>query len=336
MDRPVTYLPDFRISSPLPDASNLTDFRTLYDSVAYGSEPSYYVKQGNSFLWGAQLPCSNFYTNGLYDTLEEESKNYHDLTSYQVHGNVPQSDLCAKTAQEAISSHTSEYYLLPTVTEPNKLSLEHVEGFPRMEEHSISLPIIQEIPKDVVVATSDHVGGGPTKKPPELAGNLLQKEQSSTPGEEPKKTSTTPKPAVNPMPYIPAKGRPYGTVTGDVDRAHACSFCERSFSGTQGLTQHIKSQHSGPKTERCSICGRCFHLRQKLKKHLLQHQEEYKKFPCEHCPSKYSHKHDLKRHQKHVHSGTPNRCQFCDKTFLRIEHKWRHEQTRCKKRNSEA
>lgn len=65
-----------------------------------------------------------------------------------------------------------------------------------------------------------------------------------------------------------------------------------------------------------------------MKKHLRQVHSE-KKHACTDCPKQFSSKFVLQRHKSQVHSADRNyACEFCNKTFSKLEKKTNHEISR--------
>ena len=129
-------------------------------------------------------------------------------------------------------------------------------------------------------------------------------------------------------------------------KVYHCEFCEKAYSGKNGLKLHVISEHGNEKHV-CEICQKEYksiiayrshkkvHLKDSepkvtckiccieiasvsLTKHMKRHDQNHQiTYPCEMCRKELTTKTNLKRHMDiHNESRPKYRCDFCQKTLL--------------------
>ena len=66
---------------------------------------------------------------------------------------------------------------------------------------------------------------------------------------------------------------------------YQCSICQKLFSSTSHLTQHVRT-HTGERPYTCDICQRRFALKRNIARHMRVHTRENKPCECTDCDSK--------------------------------------------------
>lgn len=111
---------------------------------------------------------------------------------------------------------------------------------------------------------------------------------------------------------------------------HRCEFCQRAFSKTSYLLQHINYKHT-EKPFRCARCHKKFSHEIALENHIMKHKNVNKPFKChlEGCEKAYAYKADLKIHalNNHVKDVKSHVCE-CGKGFSRRDHLIKHKNTK--------
>jgi hypothetical protein len=106
----------------------------------------------------------------------------------------------------------------------------------------------------------------------------------------------------------------------DCTKSHLCTMCNKCFSSTQTLSNHIKL-HTKELEFTCELCEKQFVSRSVLGNHMKTHDAAFKipRFNCLHCPKKFTHPSNLKRHVRTAHFEMSDKrtydCSDCSKSF---------------------
>ncbi|XP_037719982.1 zinc finger protein 575-like [Drosophila subpulchrella] len=130
------------------------------------------------------------------------------------------------------------------------------------------------------------------------------------------------------------------------DRPHRCSYCPKSFTHANTLSQHIRTHIDG--LFKCPQCSKTYSHKSTLKNHILKHSdlsEEYKHSycirsqsqnmiynvdrpkKCPHCPQIFSRNSLLTKHFLTHKEVGPHKCSFCPLYFDNREYLANHEKT---------
>lgn len=84
-------------------------------------------------------------------------------------------------------------------------------------------------------------------------------------------------------------------------KKHQCQSCEKSYSTSTGLKQHVDSAHLGKRPFECDICGKAFARNTLLKIHKdsVHHGIRH---PCQECGRQFSGRNRLLEHIRKTHS----------------------------------
>ncbi|CAJ1070322.1 zinc finger protein 436 [Xyrichtys novacula] len=97
------------------------------------------------------------------------------------------------------------------------------------------------------------------------------------------------------------------------DNLLRCPTCSKTFSRTNSLNIHVKTQH-GEKAHNCCYCGKRFGRADLLKSHKRTHTGE-RPYSCNLCSKTYAHPSQLRIH-KRTHTGEkPYSCSYCGRCF---------------------
>ena len=81
-----------------------------------------------------------------------------------------------------------------------------------------------------------------------------------------------------------------------------CLECNKSFSSSTKLKDHIKHIHNGEKRHQCDKCEKSFSQKVNLQRHLQGIHDRIRKYNCKLCPATCSQKSNLKQHILKVHN----------------------------------
>ena len=97
---------------------------------------------------------------------------------------------------------------------------------------------------------------------------------------------------------------------------YQCDRCDKKFTASSTLKQHIDSIHLGVKFN-CDICSAPFTRKDTLKKHINSVHLNLKPLQCDECDYSCARGSDLKTHVDSVHTKIRFHCSFdgCDKSF---------------------
>jgi KRAB domain-containing zinc finger protein len=96
-----------------------------------------------------------------------------------------------------------------------------------------------------------------------------------------------------------------------------CKICEKYFSGTHALNQHVEL-HFQPSSFECKKCERVFELKKRFVNHKCVKKSE--RHFCTFCEKNFAYENSLKQHLKNFHADKFQAdfhcCHFCDKTYI--------------------
>ena len=108
--------------------------------------------------------------------------------------------------------------------------------------------------------------------------------------------------------------------SANFEKKFVCEKCNKLFSTTGNLRNHIKSIHYNYRPFKCSFpnCTKKYPCESKLKIHERTHTG-IRPFICEICQKSFNEKRNLKEHLKSHSEIRPFKCPLCDKGFKCIE-----------------
>ncbi|CRL05319.1 CLUMA_CG018230, isoform A [Clunio marinus] len=98
---------------------------------------------------------------------------------------------------------------------------------------------------------------------------------------------------------------------------HTCEYCDKKYSSTFSLKQHIKHVHVKDENFKCHSCDKTFSRKANLDSHLNHVHTTERKFSCDVCGLKLKTKSILRVHKK-IHSTNPDDflpCPTCKRQF---------------------
>ena len=79
-----------------------------------------------------------------------------------------------------------------------------------------------------------------------------------------------------------------------------CQVCDKFYSKTKTLKQHMASVHLGGKTNNCGSCDRSFVRRADLVRHEESvHNKRPGQIECENCRKTFTRRDNMLKHMKH-------------------------------------
>ncbi|XP_066541069.1 myoneurin [Hoplias malabaricus] len=108
-------------------------------------------------------------------------------------------------------------------------------------------------------------------------------------------------------------------------RTYRCHICGKGFELQSVLKAHVKRHNDGESslTHGCSLCPRRFRYKGALDTHLRHHMSQVM-YKCPLCEEPYQFKLDLTVHVKATHAGSRLVCNFCNKSFIRVDAFFKH------------
>ena len=96
-----------------------------------------------------------------------------------------------------------------------------------------------------------------------------------------------------------------------------CQKCDRAFSTTSGLNNHIYAKHEDPasKPYKCPMCTKRFMAKSSLHEHEKVHTGHFNKH-CPYCRKGFNNNDHLQGHISSQHTGVKtNECRLCNRKF---------------------
>ena len=113
-----------------------------------------------------------------------------------------------------------------------------------------------------------------------------------------------------------------------------CKWCSEIFTSKQSKYRHEKNCKQNPDVDKlqCNGCGKKASRKDSLNRHKLKCKGA-KELTCEICKAKgiqkeFTRPFHLKQHLK-THNKSCHRCDFCSKTFKRIDHYNQNKSENC-------
>ena len=78
---------------------------------------------------------------------------------------------------------------------------------------------------------------------------------------------------------------------------HLCQICEKCFSSSDSLKNHVSQVHGGRPLLSCSMCEKKFKTKSGLKDHIDGVHSKKKPFPCNDCGQSFLRKSRLTAHK---------------------------------------
>ena len=140
--------------------------------------------------------------------------------------------------------------------------------------------------------------------------------------ESPKKRAAS----SSPSPASPRKQHDSATtkkIYPSTSGCHFCSICDKSFTRSDILHQHVEQVHKKEDRSCCKYCGATFSRFSTLERHYevcKRSSSKPKEYKCDICKKDYSQYDDLDHHITEVHGiGARHQCNICDAVFTRKE-----------------
>ncbi|GBP33057.1 Zinc finger protein 91 [Eumeta japonica] len=104
-------------------------------------------------------------------------------------------------------------------------------------------------------------------------------------------------------------------VHGIKSKEFKCNLCDKVFTLSGKLGNHIKAVHLKEKRHACNICEWKFYAKSELKEHMIRHGGE-RKYQCGVCKKAYARKYTLREHMRIHNNDRRFICAVCGKAFV--------------------
>ena len=95
-------------------------------------------------------------------------------------------------------------------------------------------------------------------------------------------------------------------------QTNACQLCDKSYVQMNGLSYHMKAQHSNERPYKCTDCEKDFKDPTIFKRHKELHKlNGERNFECHICKSKFTTKTNLTNHLRFKHFNKLYSCPQC-------------------------
>ena len=105
------------------------------------------------------------------------------------------------------------------------------------------------------------------------------------------------------------------------EKEHTCEICDKTFSTSITLSEHLENVHECTQKLQCDTCMKIFSRKADLNKHTVRVHVKTHSLKCKHCEKAFKIPGNLNRHIRESHEKVKNHnCEICEATFTRLIH----------------